>query len=151
MRPTLLSAVLVLAVAGCDSVGPEAGEVDLGASVEVSDRGALEDARDRWRASGPDAYTMRYEVVCFCAPVTVEVTVEDGRIVASETTGGPAQALDVDGLYRVALDAYDQRAASVEARVTERGPPVLVDLYIDYAVEIADEEIGYRVVAFETR
>lgn len=150
MRPTLLLA-LALAVVGCDSAGPEAGEVDLGASVEVADREALADARARWRASGPDAYTMRYEVVCFCAPATVEVTVEGGRVVASETTGGPAEALDVDGLYGVALDAYDQRAASVVARVTERGPPVLVDLSIDYSREVADEEVGYHVVAFEAR
>ncbi|PAP76696.1 DUF6174 domain-containing protein [Rubrivirga marina] len=150
MRQIALVVVISL-VAGCDSVGPEAGEVDLGASVEVADREALEEARDRWRASGPDAYTMRYEVRCYCAPVTVEVTVEDGRIVASETTGGPATALDVDGLYRVALEAYAQRAASVEARVTERGPPVLVDLYVDYSERIADEEVGYAVVAFEAR
>jgi hypothetical protein len=151
MTRFVFAAALALAVAGCDSVGTEAGEVDLDALLEVADQEALEDARDRWRASGPDAYTMRYEVICFCPPVTVEVTVEDGRIVGSETTGGPAQALDVDGLYRVALDAYAEGAASVNARVTERGPPVLVDLFVDYSEAIADEEVGYRVVAFRAR
>ena len=140
----------LLAVAGCDSVGG-GRELDLRSSVSVDSREALADARDRWRAGGMESYRMRYEVVCFCAPLSVEVHVEDGRIVASETEGGAPSVVDVDGLYEVALDAYDRGAASVVVRVTDTGPPVPVEVVVDWEEIIADDEVGYHVVAFEAR
>ena len=145
MRALALTALLV-AVAGCDAAG-----VDLGASVALDSRAALVDARDRWRDSGPESYRMRYAITCFCAPTTVEVTVEDGRIVASETDGGAPAVLDVDGLYAAAIRAYDQDAARVDVRVTEGEPPVPVEVFIDSDVIIADEEVGYRILSFEAR
>ena len=147
---TAAFAVLLLAVAGCDAIGASGG-VDLGSSVAVDSRAALVDARDRWRDSGPEAYRMRYAVTCFCAPTTVDVTVEDGRIVASETDGGALAVLDVDGLYAEALRAYDRGAARVDVRVTEGESPVPVEVFIDADVVVADEEVGYRVLSFEAR
>lgn len=143
--------VLSLALlAGCDTTG-EGGEVDLGSSVEVGSERGLEEAYAEWLSTGPASYRLQYQVECFCAPVTVTVDVEDGRIVGAETEGGAAEALDVSALYGRALSAYRQGAASITVRLTERGPPIPVDLYIDYNEAIADEEMGYHVLSFESR
>ncbi|WP_420454636.1 DUF6174 domain-containing protein [Rubrivirga sp.] len=139
--------VLLLVAAGCDSdsVG---GDVDLSADAEVTSAEDLARARAEWADAGPDRYRMSYEVLCFCPPNTVEVLVEDGRVVASSATSYETEPLGVLGLYDVALDAYAAGAASVTVRVTERGPPVPVQVSIDYDEGLADEEIGYRVVSF---
>ena len=111
---------------------------------------ALAAYRTSWIAGGVEQYRLRYEVVCFCPPTVVEVRVDGGRVVEADIDGVASDTLDVLGLYDVALAAYDAEADEVIVRVLPEGPALPVSITIDYDSRIADEEIGYRVLAFET-
>lgn len=136
-----LPLVLVLAVlAGCDS--------DPIIGGEVLSRGQVEAARADFADLGPDDYTLRYAIDCFCPPNEVTVRVVDGAVAGVETTTYDVEGLTVLGLYDVVLDAFRQDAARVSATVTDSRPRVPIQISIDYDEGIADEEIGYRVLSY---
>ena len=139
MRALLLSLALV-ALAGCDT--------DPIVPGEPLSRGQVEAAQAEFVAAGASAYTLQYQIECFCPPNTVEVRVVEGRVVDAEWTGYEVEPLTVLDLYDVVLDAFDEGAARVRVTVSEARPRVPAEIYIDYDEALADEEIGYRVVAF---
>lgn len=139
--------VVLAALAGCDS-GPGVASVDPEAGVEVASAIDLAAYRAAWVAAGVDDYRFRYDVVCFCEPASVEVTVRDGGVVRAETDGRPTDPLTVLDLYDLAASAYAE-ADRVTVRVVPGDAPLPVVVSIDPSVAVADEEIGYVVAAFE--
>ncbi len=132
---------LLLLASGCSMFGASRGE-----------NPARADARARWAASGPDAYTMTQSRSCFCPREITgpfEVSVREGSLVSVLLDGAPVpaeRALTVDGLFDLIADAYAGEAD--EVRVTYH--PTLgypTDLWIDYERMAADEETGYNVTA----
>lgn len=111
----------------------------------------LDAARERWEASGLDAYEMTLRRVCFCpapdytGPFAVAVR---GGEVASVTLDGAAvddeRGETVDDLFDLIEDAYTRKAQSVTVEFDpELGYPT--NVAIDYSLQMADEEIGYMV------
>lgn len=133
----------LLVFVGCDT--------DPIVGGEALTRGQVEDARASFVASGIDSYVLRYAIDCFCPPNEVEVRVVEGAVVGVAWTGFEADPLTVLDLYDLVLDAYREGAASVRATVSATEPRIPADIWIDYDEAIADEEIGYRVLAFDAR
>ncbi|WP_412062362.1 DUF6174 domain-containing protein [Rubrivirga sp. IMCC45206] len=156
-RIPLLAAALALTLAACDSTGDDwpfpGSEIDAAVGVEVADAAALADLRAEWVASRPDGYWLRYETICFCAPLVTDVRVIGGEIAEVRINGEAApedpgpRALTVLGLYDQAVQAYADADYAL-ARVRPGTPPLLVSLSVDDVFEIADEEVSYRVVAY---
>ena len=110
MRPLFL--LLALAAGGCaeSALVPTAG-----AGPE-----SLEQARERWEASGAEAYTMTLTRSCFCPEEyrgPFAVAVSDGDV-TSVTLNGSAlpndRALTVEALFDLLAEAYEQDAARVD-------------------------------------
>ena len=142
--PSTLAILLGASLAACDGVAP----VDPEAGVEVASAEELAAYRDAWVSSGVEDYRLRFDVLCFCTPTTVEVRVENGLVVegAPETPSG--QPLTILDLYDAALDAYPE-ADRVTVRVRPGPVPIPVSVSIDQSEAIADEEVTYAVRAFE--
>lgn len=134
------AALLLVSPTACDDEHPLAGR--------------LADARSRWADHGPPDYSMVLVRGCFCGPealgpVTVAVVggtvvsrtyTEDGRVVPEPFEDSFP---DVEELFEVAADAV-RRAYRVDAEFDpDLGFPVR--LSIDYAENVADDEIEYRV------
>ena len=146
--PRRASALLTLALllGACDglaSVDPEEG-------VEVASAAELDAYREAFAEAGVEDYRLRYDVVCFCEPLSVRVDVEGGRVVHAVVDGGAATPLTVLDLYDLALGAYAE-ADRVTVEVRPGPVPIPVSVTIDYRREMADEEVGYVVRAFEAR
>lgn len=148
MRPALLLALL-LAACTPQSGMPTSGEADPAGEAR------LEEARQRWTAQQPEAYTFTYTRHCFCPPQyrgPFAVTVRSGEPgeVAYEGEGEPMSealaeaALTMDDLFDVLADAYARRAASVHAEYdAATGQPTTIQ--IDYHEQMADEEVGFAI------
>lgn len=122
-------------------------------------RGRLENARERWREQGYSDYRLTLTHDCFCGfegrgPVVV--VVRFGEVVSRtyQETGEPVAEdfapffPDVEGLFEFVEDAIERDAVSIRAEFhPELGYPTIVA--VDYAVNIADEERGYHVLAIE--
>lgn len=142
----LLLAATALAAPGCGDLGPDSGDL----------RDEVARHRSRWEAGRPADYAYVLERLCFCGeeargPVRLRV---DGPDVLSRVyvTGGGSVSEDlapwfpaVDGLFDVIDDALDRDAHQIQVTWDdETGLPM--ELWIDYEVNIADEEQGYRIV-----
>lgn len=153
----------LIALAACDTVGsdgpPSIDAIDPDRGVEVADAGALEDARRAWDDVGLEDYRLRYEVICFCAPLVVDLHVEGGRVVEAWQNGEPipddpvSDVYTIDRLFDLAAQGFAE-ADGVSVRVLEvgagrRSAVVPVAVYVDWEELVADEEVGYRVVGFE--
>lgn len=148
-----LVAALVLALAGCPApadpvVGPAEG---AGGSV-VPDSVVL--ARARWADAAPAAYRLTLHRSCFCPPEyrgPFEVTVRAGEVETVRYEGQVVDAergLSVEDLFELIDDAYARGAERVDVELDpEWGYPAR--LYIDYEAQMADEEVGYEVLAVE--
>lgn len=145
-RSGLLSAlVAVLALTGCGGLTPPEGSL-----------AELEAATQRWTANRPATYQYGVRRICFCGtevtdPVRVTVT---GNTVTSRVyiaSGQPVPANwedlfpTVDGLFDVLRAAIDQNAHSISV-MYDASNGVPLDFSIDYAVNIADEELAFTVV-----
>lgn len=136
---------LLMAASGCSltDVGPRA----------VDD---LDEAWELWERVRPTAYVYGIERLCFCSeegrgPVRVTVSgtvVTDQRYIDS---GDPVPELyedlfpSVDGLFAILRDAYERDAHSIDVTYDpQSGVPT--DFFIDYLVNVADEELGFRLV-----
>lgn len=142
MRPPSVSALLLVAallIGGCSVFGSSSREQD-----------ALDEARARWDASGPSAYSMTYGRLCFC-PTEVTgpfaVRVVGDRVVEVTLDGTPVvydRAMTVDALFERLASAYARDAHRVDVTYDSAlGFPS--SIFIDYDERIADEEMGYTV------
>lgn len=142
----LLAAVLTTVSLGCSDEGPRPSTLER----EIAENRAL------WEAQGPRSYVYDLRHVCFCgreAVGPVHVIVEDGVEVARtyvDTGEAVPEAFSdvfpsVDGLFDVLEDAV--RRGADDVRVTwGSGNGLPVDFFIDYSVNVADEEQGYQIV-----
>jgi Family of unknown function (DUF6174) len=118
-------------------------------------RDDLEDSRQRWRASAPDAYVYAIERLCFCGdqargPVRIRVVGRDAveRVYVADGSDVPsAFASDfpaVEGLFDIIEDAIDRNAHRIDVTYDpETGVPL--DFFIDYEENTADEELGVKL------
>ena len=146
-RATRMLAIFGVAVStvGCGVAGLGEGPID-----------ELERNEERWARFGPSSYVYGIERQCFCgepARGPVRVTVQDGVVVSrtyvSTSDPVPADLEDlfppVPGLFDVLRDAFERDAFSVEVTYDPQlGVPI--DFFIDYAENVADEELGFEVI-----
>ena len=142
-----LPSVLLLAVlaGACGDLGPVDERFD-----------ELDRQEAKWQAARPAQYRFGLARICFCAPeslgpVRITVSGEDvteRRYIAS---GDPVpESLEaffpsIDGLFDLLRDAIERDAHRIDVTYDPvSGVPI--DLYIDYEVNVADEEVGYEVV-----
>lgn len=146
--------MLLLLVAGCDSVNPVAA-VDPEASVAVATSADLAVAWQAWRTSGIDSYEVAAELSCECAGGD-RVTVRDGQVVRTHRRDRE-DALTIDRIYFMALRALEQaeaRPADVETRVRlSAGRPQIPVLVATGVTDPRVADGGYRltVPGFEAR
>jgi len=141
----ILAVVLAAAfLSTCDTLGLGDGPRD-----------ELARNRELWARIGPSAYEYGLERLCFCGEASrgpIRVTVEAGVVVervyvrSGEPVPGSLDDLFpvVDGLFDILEDAFEQDAFQIDVTYDpETGVPI--DFRIDYAENIADEELGYTV------
>ncbi len=137
----LLLGGAALLISGC-------GEDPLGPEME-----AFETARTRWEANGPESYTYRYRLSCFCPPQLLEtarVTVTEGVVTDVYLLDSDAPAPpDTYDLYLAIEGLFDRLATSLE------NDPVMFEATYDAALgyptsaqvdiseQIADEEYSF--------
>lgn len=132
----------------------------LGACSDPLDaeRDAFRTARARWERAGIVDYVFDYQRWCFCGPDQtrrLRITVEGGEVVSAayvDTNDPVADPLDglpaIDDLFDVIRDAIRRDAYTLSAAYDEElGYPTGVS--IDYRENVADEEMGFIVSAFE--
>ncbi len=145
MRRVLLPMMLVLA-AGCSDQGPEA-----------TLRREIQQNRALWDAHRPETYTYNVQVLCFCpmTPLGGVVVRVSGTQVLGRTYAETGDAVDpvgadsypsVDGLFQILEDAVNRDAAHISV-TWDPDTGVPLDFFIDYQEQVADEELGYRVLA----
>jgi len=118
-------------------------------------RSELETNRARWVADRPTAYSYTLERLCFCGPEArgpVVVTVQGASVTERVYVGSDepvAPALEdlypsVDGLFEVLEEAMDRDAHRIEVTY-DVGTGIPLDIWVDYAENVADEELGFAV------
>lgn len=140
MRHAAFLAVCLF-LAGCDSLDG----VPPGAGRLVTSDAELTVAAAPWGMGQPDAYRLRYEVVCECFGGAT-VTVRGGRVVAAEGPGA-TDPITVDRLFAMARQAL--AGGTGEVRLSEREPRLPV--YINHDPEGQPVDGGYvlTVTGFE--
>lgn len=113
--------------------------------------------RQMWEARRPEDYVFELERQCFCAEdargpvrVTVQGSVAVSRIYAGSGLAVTEAFADlfptVDGLFDVLEDALRRSADRVDVTWDpDSGAPS--SFFIDYSVGIADEEVGFVILA----
>lgn len=117
------------------------------------DQQALADARARWEAAGPSAYTYHYRLSCFCPPQLLEtarVSVSDGQVTAVHLLDSDAPAPpDTYDLYETVEGLFERLAVALAS-----DPAVFDVTYdgtfgyptsarVDISERIADEEYSF--------
>ncbi len=120
---------------------------------------ALATNRARWERRGFASYELTLVRTCFCATIEpVRIVVRDNSRVSTVFIGSgtpvPAELVPfyptITGLFDLLADAYRRKADQVDVRYDpELGYPQRI--YIDYARNIADEEVTYEVSALNRR
>lgn len=144
----LPGALVLLSLAwGCADAGPDVG----GLADEVAEH------RRMWESSRPATYAFELERLCFCGteargPVrlTVEGDVVVTRVYSDSGTEVPEEYAEifptVDGLFDILDDALRRGAEQVDVTwdATSGAPTYF---FIDYSRNVADEEVGYHILA----
>jgi hypothetical protein len=113
-------------------------------------------ARQLWTLLALPAYRFTLTTLCFCIPESsIEVTVRDGQV-SSAVHVDTRVALSPERLrllptltvlFDLGGNAYARNAAQVQFTSNTRYG-FLESIFIDYDIQIADEEIGYQVSGF---
>lgn len=156
MRRAILL-LLTAFLSACGGSTPSAPTPPATADDRTQTVAALQSAWQAWRASGPASYRYTYRRSCFClARGPVVVTVRDRQLesVVDAQTGAPVPPdqlplyTTVDGLFALLFQAVDERAWDIRASYDgSLGYPR--EGYVDRSTQIADEELGFSVSAFE--
>jgi hypothetical protein len=113
-------------------------------------------ARQLWTLLALPAYRFTLTTLCNCLPESnIEVTVRDGQVysavyIDTRTPVSPERLLSLPTLtvlFDLGGNAYARNAAQVRFTSNTRYG-FLESIFIDYDVQIADEEIGYQVSGF---
>lgn len=137
-----VTVALAGAAAACGLVDPD-----------DEDSEAVEAAWERWQQARPASYVYAVELLCFCGdrgPVRVSVDASGG-VERVYVDGGEEVPEDraawfptVDGLFETIRDAIDRDAHAIDVEYDPvTGVPT--EVFIDYQVNVADEEQGFRV------
>ncbi len=138
-----LFATSTFGLIACSDLGPAEWQAELDAN------------RARWDVAALTHYYIQEGRICECLPEAVRlatVEVQDGAVVSviDVETQEPVSPefrdgyLSVDQLFDVIQDAIDSGAHSIRVEYhVEYGYPF--DLFIDYELAVADEEVGYEV------
>ena len=160
MRRLLVGALLLVASCG-DSAAitfETLADGDIRAEVTSKDdpaayealRELLSDNRARWRARAPDRYRMEFQSLNYwecCAVLTVQVTPDGAEVVAVEgDPGGIITQYTMELLFRELQEAINQRASRISVRF-EADDGSIRNLYVDWDLEVADEESGAEVLS----
>lgn len=138
---TLVLGVFLLGAGGCgeDPLGPDGRQ--------------MANARARWEASGPEAYSYHYRLSCFCVPQLLEtarVSVTDGQITSVHLLDSDAPAppdtydfySTIDGLFDRLAEALATDPVVFEVTYDEAlGYPTSAQ--VDISEQIADEEYSF--------
>jgi len=130
----------------------------MGCTSPTGPENQLENQRARWDAQGLTDYTFDVARSCFCVPASlkdVRVTIQNEAItdVTDIATGNQLPLSDwtgwyktIDGLFDLLQDAYNQNAHDVQVEFhPTRGYPT--NIWIDYSLAIADEELGFTLLS----
>lgn len=140
-----LVSLLVIAGAACTSaLAPE--------------QDTLSNARARWNAGSPEAYTYRLQRSCFCGTEflrPIQIDVIDGVVVAAvyADDGEPIltpldEVSTIEDLFDEVQDAIDRDAHSIDAEYdASLGYPESVS--IDFELQAIDEEMAFFVSDFD--
>ena len=140
MRKTLVLGLLCVA---CSTSPIEQQEDNLAA------------AQRRWRAAAIPDYSFTFQRACFCAPIAtraVTVTVQQGawaslRYVDDGTVADTSlfrDYLTVERVFAFLRRVLEEQPARFDASyAAQLGFPA--DVYIDYSVGIADDELSIRI------
>lgn len=141
--PSAFALSLVFAMGGCGEFGPETERLRV-----------IDENRELWERQAMDTYQYSVERICFCGlagPVRVTVVdgVATGRVFVMSGDPVPQEQADwyptVDGLFVILFDAAQRNAHDIEATYDpDTGVPL--DIFIDYQQNVADEELGFRVI-----
>jgi hypothetical protein len=150
--------LVVLGLASCSErmptqpyVGSDGPPPAGGAPTDSS----LAASRARWSATGILSYRYRFRWECFCASEyvrVVDITVVRGAI-TSVVDAENGEALDtqaasryrtIEGLFDFIRESMDYPAERITVAFDSRlGYPLAA--YTDYVLQMADEELGFRV------
>lgn len=143
----LLTLLAATASATCADLGPR----DDGLAREIAGNRRL------WESVRPAAYVYEVERQCFCireAIGPVRVAVAGGQVRARTYSGDGSPVRDdlrslfpaAEGLFDILEEAVAQGAHQVQV-TWDPATGLPLDFWIDYNVNMADEEQGYRIVA----
>jgi hypothetical protein len=149
----IVTIIGALAIAcGSDDVSEPTSPTTSAGSQNLIDNQAL------WSAAGIDNYEFVYQRICFCPPeytTPALIEVRDGAVWsveyqdseihldAPDTTMFPM----ITALFDVLTEAHDRNAVKVTVTFSaDLGYPEDVD--IDYAANIADDELSFTVTEF---
>jgi len=115
---------------------------------------ALDAARALWAANGGDDYDMTFNWQCFCIPdyvQQVDLQVRAGSVQAGSVTdtGDPltadqlAEYQPVGQLFDILQDAILKDAAEIRVTYAATGYPA--EVWIDFNLRTADEELGFFI------
>lgn len=146
----LLVPLVALVLASCsDPLGPS------GIELRVL-RHRLEQAEAKWAKEGPASYTLVLRRICYCGDTEPrQVTVVDGAVtdvrLVGATTPLPFEQWpwypSVEALFAMLLEAIELPAHQIDADYDPaRG--YARDVWIDWSMNVADEEVGFVIESF---
>jgi hypothetical protein len=119
-------------------------------------RHRLEQAEAKWATEGPSSYVVTLRRICYCGEVEPrQVTVVDGVVTDVRLVGAAAPLPfehwqwypSVEALFVMLREAIDMPAHDIEAEYDPvRG--YARDVWIDWSMNIADEEVGFVIESF---
>lgn len=152
MRRTTIAAgtcALLALVAHTPAVAQQDPATQPDAAItDGSAQRALDAARTAWQSYGARSYRMRVRIQCFCAPDYTKartVEVRGGRIV--HAAASIRRIATVPRLLRIVQGAIDAKVSNLDVRY-DPGRGIPRSIFIDTSPMIADEEVGYGVLAF---